>query len=396
MTFPSFFVIIFLGIKRIVVNMDNTNNVNNGVGSENNAPVNNGVSVPNTQPEVINSNTQQVVGQTSVLEGVQTNTPQTAQPVQSVQPQTVAAPTVQPTPETPMPEMPAMPEVAPMEAAPMEEQVISTHKKKTSNLIMYILVIILILFVVFIDPIKEFITDKIIDFKSNNPNTSENLISGFLKLEEKSGYIKVNNIKYYNVKKSNETNIILNYEPYKNSSNIEKEGIYIELYNADKEILSKTLFNPSKIEKEVVRTFTFEVTNDVYTDAFYALVKTYTDEELKSTKTLTCKYTVNNDNITLNYVNTYEFINNSLTKYNVNKTFSYKEDNTESNKYKGELKSEYLNINDFNIKSEYNDTSLKYSIDLSNEIKDFRPLYKKDTIITIVKNKEELKKWKCE
>lgn len=376
--------------------MDNTNNVNNGVGSENSAPVNNGVSVSNTQPEVINSNTQQMVGQTSVLEGVQTNTPQTAQPVQSVQPQTVAAPTVQPTPATPMPEMPAMPEVAPMEAAPMEEQVISTHKKKTSNLIMYILVIILILFVVFIDPIKEFITDKIIDFKPNNTNTSENLISGFLKLEEKSGYIKVNNIKYYNVKKSNETNIILNYEPYKNSSNIEKEGIYIELYNADKEILSKTLFNPSKIEKEVVRTFTFEVTNDVYTDAFYALVKTYTDEELKSTKTLTCKYTVNNDNITLNYVNTYEFINNSLTKYNVNKTFSYKEDNTESNKYKNELKSEYLNINDFNIKSEYNDTSLKYSIDLSNEIKDFRPLYKKDTIITIVKNKEELKKWKCE
>lgn len=376
--------------------MDNTNNVNNGVGSENSAPVNNGVSVPNTQPEVINSNTQQVVGQTSVLEGVQTNTPQTAQPVQSVQPQTVAAPTVQPTPAILMPEMPAMPEVAPMEAAPMEEQVISTHKKKTSNLIMYILVIILILFVVFIDPIKEFITDKIIDFKPNNPNTSENLISGFLKLEEKSGYIKVNNIKYYNVKKGDGTNIILNYEPYKNSSNIEKEGIYIELYNADKEILSKTLFNPSKIEKEVVRTFTFEVTNDVYTDAFYALVKTYTDEELKSTKTLTCKYTVNNDNITLNYVNTYEFINNSLTKYNVNKTFSYKEDNTESNKYKGELKSEYLNINDFNIKSEYSDTSLKYSIDLSNEIKDFRPLYKKDTIITIIKNKEELKKWKCE
>ena len=376
--------------------MDNTNNVNNGVGSENSAPVNNGVSVPNTQPEMINSNTQQVVGQTSVLEGVQTNTPQTAQPVQSGQPQTVAAPTVQPTTATPIPEMTAMPEFAPMEAAPMEKQVISTHKKKTSNLIMYILVIILILFVVFIDPIKEFITDKIIDFKPNNPNTSENLISGFLKLEEKSGYIKVNNIKYYNVKKSNESNIILNYEPYKISSNIEKEGLYIELYNADKEILSKTLFNPSKIEKEVVRTFTFEVTNDVYTDAFYALVKTYTDEELKSTKTLTCKYTVNNDNITLNYVNTYEFINNSLTKYNVNKTFSYKEDNTESNKYKDELKSEYLNINDFNIKSEYNDTSLKYSIDLSNEIKDFRPLYKKDTIITIVKNKEELKKWKCE
>ena len=371
--------------------MNNTNNVNNVVGNENSVPVNNGVSVPNTQPEVTNSSTQQVVGQTSVPGVAQTNTPQTAQPVESIQPQTVVAPAVQPTHTTPMPEAPTMPEVA-----PMEEQVISTNKKKTSNLIMYILVIILILFVVFIDPIREFITDKVTNFKPNNPNTSENLISGFLKLEEKTGYIKVNNIKYYNVKKSNGTNIILNYEPYKNSSSIEKEGIYIELYNADKEILSKTIFNPSKVEKNVVRTFTFEVTNDVYIDAFYALVKTYTDEELKSTKTLTCKYTINNDNITLNYVNTYEFINNSLTKYNVDKTFSYKEDNTESNKYKDELKSEYLYINDFNIKSEYNDTTLKYSIDLSNEIKDFKPLYKKDAIITIVKNKEELKKWKCE
>lgn len=386
--------------------MDNTNNVNNGVNNENTVPVNNGTLVVNTQQEVVNAGTvtaqnqptAPTESQTPVTEAQQVNVGQTTEPTGTVQPQVVPSPAIEPQPAVAIPiqEQPPMQEVAPMEAAPMEEQVISTHKKKTSNLIMYILVIILILFVVFIDPIKEFITDKIIDFKPNNPNTSENLISGFLKLEEKSGYIKVNNIKYYNVKKSNETNIILNYEPYKNSSNIEKEGIYIELYNADKEILSKTLFNPSKIEKNVVRTFTFEVTNDVYTDAFYALVKTYTDEELKSTKTLTCKYTVNNDNITLNYVNTYEFINNSLTKYNVNKTFSYKEDNTESNKYKNELKSEYLNINDFNIKSEYSDTSLKYSIDLSNEIKDFRPLYKKDTIITIIKNKEELKKWKCE
>ena len=55
-----------------------------------------------------------------------------------------------------------------------------------------------------------------------------------------------------------------------------------------------------------------------------------------------------------------------------------------------------MNITDYNIQSEYNDTLLKYNIDLNNEVKDFKPLYKKDTIITIVKNKEKLKKWKCE
>lgn len=386
--------------------MDNTNNVNNGVNNENTVPINNGTPVVNTQQEVVNAGTVTAqnqppassVSQTPVTEAQQVNVGQTMEPTGTVQPQVVPSPAIEPQPAvaTPIQEQPPMQEVAPMEAAPMEEHIISTHKKKTSNTIMFVLVIILILFVLFMDPIIEFVSNNLINTVPNNPNTSENLIGGFLKLEEKTGYIKVNNVKYYNVKKGSGTNIILNYEPYKNSSNIEKEGIYIELYNADKEILSKTIFNPSKIEKNVVRTYTFEVTNDVYTDAFYALVKTYTEEELKSTKTLTCKYTVNNDNINLNYINTYEFTNNSLTKYSVNKTFKYKDNNDEANKYKDELKNEYLNINNYNIQSEYNDTTLKYSIDLTNEIKDFKPLYKKDTIITIVKNKEELKKWKCE
>ena len=249
--------------------MNNTNNenvnVNNGTNSENITPIN------NTQQEPISQ-------QQSVT---QTTTPSTS-------PQEVA----------PI-------EVAPMEATPMDEQIISTYKKKSSNTILYILVILLIIFVLFMDNILEFVNKNILNVVPNNPNTSENLIDGYLKLEEKTGYIKVNNIKYYNIKKSNDTNIILNYESYKNSSNIDTEGIYIELYNSNKEILNRTLFNPSKIEKDVVRTFTFEVTNDVYTDAYYALVKTYNEEELKSEQKLICKYTINNDNIILNYTNTF-------------------------------------------------------------------------------------------
>lgn len=340
--------------------MNNTNNenvnVNNGTNSENVTPIN------NTQQEPISQ-------QQSVT---QTTTPSTS-------PQEVA----------PI-------EVAPMEATPMDEQIISTYKKKSSNTILYILVILLIIFVLFMDNILEFVNKNIINVVPNNPNTSENLIDGYLKLEEKTGYIKVNNIKYYNIKKSNDTNIILNYESYKNSSNIDTEGIYIELYNSNKEILNRTLFNPSKIEKDVVRTFTFEVTNDVYTDAYYALVKTYNEDELKSEQKLICKYTINNDNIILNYTNTFEFINNSLNKYSVNKTFEYKNEDTDVLKYKESLNKEHTSLSKFNIEDEYTDTSLKYNIDLNNDIKDFKPLYKKDTIITIVKNKEELKKWKCE
>ena len=314
-------------------------------------------------------------------------------PEQSVQPQ-VTQP--QPAVVNPAPPTPPMTEVAPMPVTPTQEEIISTHKKTHSNTILYIIVIILILFVLFMDNILDFVDKNIINKVPNNQNTSENLLNGFLKIEDKTCYLKVNNIKFYNVKKGNGTNIILNYEPYKTTSKIEEEGIYIELYNADKEILDKKLFIVDKIEKDVVRTYTYEVTNDVYADAFYALVKTYTDKELSSTKTLTCKYEVNDNNITLNYVNTFEFTNNSLTKYNINKEFSYKEENETVNNYKEELKKEYLNITDYNIQSEYNDTLLKYNIDLNNEVKDFKPLYKKDTIITIVKNKEKLKKWKCE
>ena len=394
--------------------MDNTNNqTTNTEVSTNTTPVQNTVSAQPVNATAVQPQVQSNVNVNPVLIQEQQPVAPVQQPVQQpvtqVQPAQVGSVPVQqsqqvsPTPVAPVtPEQSVQPQVTQPQPAvvnpapPTQEEIISTHKKTHSNTILFIIVIILIVFVLFMDNILDFVDKNIINKVPNNQNTSENLLNGFLKIEDKTGYLKVNNIKFYNVKKGNGTNIILNYEPYKTTSKIEEEGIYIELYNADKEILDKKLFIVDKIEKDVVRTYTYEVTNDVYADAFYALVKTYTDKELSSTKTLTCKYEVNDNNITLNYVNTFEFTNNSLTKYNINKEFSYKEENETVNNYKEELKKEYLNITDYNIQSEYNDTLLKYNIDLNNEVKDFKPLYKKDTIITIVKNKEKLKKWKCE
>ena len=138
-------------------------------------------------------------------------------PEQSVQPQ-VTQP--QPAVVNPAPPTPPMTEVAPMPVTPTQEEIISTHKKTHSNTILFIIVIILIVFVLLMDNILDFVDKNIINKVPNNQNTSENLLNGFLKIEDKTGYLKVNNIKFYNVKKGNGTNIILNYEPYKTTSKI--------------------------------------------------------------------------------------------------------------------------------------------------------------------------------
>ena len=110
---------------------------------------------------------------------------------------------------------------------------------------------------------------------------------------------------------------------------------------------------------------------------------------------MVCTYKVNNEFINLEYTNTYEFTNNSLTKYSVNKGYEKLQDNAIILSTQEEIKKEYMNITKYNITSKYNDVSLEYSIDLSNYPKDFNPLYEKDTIITTVKNKEKLKGWEC-
>ena len=175
MTIPSFFAIIFIGIKRIVVNMDNTNSqATNTEVSANTASVQNTVPVqpvnatavqPQAQVNVaLNSapvQSQQPVApvQQPVQQPVTPVQPLQVGPLPAQQPQQVSPTPVAPvTPEqpvqpqvaqpqpsivNPVPPAPPMVEVAPMPVTPTQEEVISTHKKTHSNTILFIIVIIL-------------------------------------------------------------------------------------------------------------------------------------------------------------------------------------------------------------------------------------------------------------
>ena len=296
--------------------------------------------------------------------------------------------------------------IVPSENKPVVTE-INTTTKKTNNAIIFILIVILALVSYFINDIANFYQEKLFPLfnnndKNNDNNTSNNdsgfnLVDGYIKIGEPSSYINLKDIKFYNFRKNDSGKYIsFNYLSSVKYSDIKDEEIYLELYDSNKEILYKELFNSeSVIDKDSVSTYKININDSEYNNVSYAFVKIYSDSEKKSTSKLVCTYKVNNEFINLEYTNTYEFTNNSLTKYSVNKGYEKLQDNAIILSTQEEIKKEYMNITKYNITSKYNDVSLKYSIDLSNYPKDFNPLYEKDTIITIVKNKEKLKGWEC-
>ncbi|NLC48155.1 MAG: hypothetical protein GX758_02185 [Tenericutes bacterium] len=232
--------------------------------------------------------------------------------------------------------------------------------------------------------------------KNSDSSKSGNLVDGYMKIEETSYMIK-EKIKFYNFKRSSQTTLIMNYVPEKSIADPASSEIYIEIYTSDKELLYKELFDPGeKIEKDAIKQYSIDVSNDVYQGAFYALIKIYTKEEKVATSSLTCTYTVSvSDSFKLAYSIKYNFKNNSLISYEVDKSYTSTGENEAEGKYKEELKTEYLSINDFNIISNYTDNSLKYNINLEEKPEGFTPLYEKDVTPKIINYKESLKKWTC-
>lgn len=284
---------------------------------------------------------------------------------------------------------------------------INTTTKKTNNAIIFILIVILALVSYFLNDIANFYQEKLFPLFNNNDKNNDNnstnndngfnLVDGYIKVGEPSSYINLKDIKFYNFRKNDGGKYIsFNYLSSVKYSDIKDEEIYLELYNSNKEILYKELFDSEGvIDKDSVSTYKMNITESEYNNVSYALVKIYSDSEKKSTSELVCTYKINNEFINLEYSNTYEFTNNSLTKYSVSKGYEKLQDNAIILSTQEEIKKEYMNITKYNITSRYNDVSLEYSVDLSNYPKEFNPLYEKDTIITIIKNKENLKGWEC-
>ena len=86
--------------------------------------------------------------------------------------------------------------------------------------------------------------------------------------------------------------------------------------------------------------------------------------------------------------NTYIFVNDGLSSYEVSK--SVKGEDEEA------LQKEYDDIKESNTTAIYENKTLTYKIDLNNENADIVTLYAKGTTLKTIKDKETLKEWNCE
>ena len=196
--------------------------------------------------------------------------------------------------------------IVPSENKPVVTE-INTTTKKTNNAIIFILIVILALVSYFINDIANFYQEKLFPLfnnndKNNDNNTSNNdsgfnLVDGYIKIGEPSSYINLKDIKFYNFRKNDSGKYIsFNYLSSVKYSDIKDEEIYLELYDSNKEILYKELFNSeSVIDKDSVSTYKININESEYNNVSYALVKIYSDSEKKSTSKLVCTYKVNNE-----------------------------------------------------------------------------------------------------
>ena len=283
------------------------------------------------------------------------------------------------------------------EVSPVETEVINTSHKKTSNVFMFIVIVLIIIFIYKIDDVIAYFDTNFAPTVSDDVDntSSNNLVNGFIVINENNSFIKVEKIKFYNFRKSN-SEITFNYVSDKKYKTTDSLGIYIEIYNISKELLYKELVNLSDVESDTIRLTSMKVTNDVYQDAYYVLVKTYSEEEKNAKTTLVCKYNVSDDKVVLNYQVTYNFINNSLNDYTVSKEYTSTETNSETTNVKDELLNENNNAVKYGITTEYSENKLTYSVDLNNLKEGFVPLYDSSTVKKTIINKESLKKWNCE
>ena len=337
-----------------------------------------------------------------------------AQPAPQVQPTAPTQP-VAPAPQA-QPQAPVTPTAAP--TAPVEVPtaangtqeeltVINNSRNKTGGFAIIVIIGLVILFIFnidyFIELYDEYMVPKIIDPSGGNePESSDNLVGGYLLIGNSETNMTLDNIKFYNFKKSDNTSLTYSYVSSEKYSDASTLNLYIEVYDADKNLLYRTKFVPEEVvEKDTVSTKPIKLENDVYDSMFYALIKKIDSQANKESTKLTCTLEDEDSDVTVKYVNIYNFSNGELSSYEVSKKVTTKpvenseEKDYSNNKFVKELKSENEEVSK-EFTTTYDTYSLEYKVDYSKEIISFIPLYTKGTTTIRIKNKEQLKKWKCE
>jgi hypothetical protein len=337
-------------------------------------------------------------------------------PVDKVVPsnsETIIAPTQQPVVENaPLPqsnsETPVVDAPAPLPPSPLpsdipvnnqEVTVVNTSKRRSSsNIFLIILALGLVLFVLNIDQVITYVQENIITKNPTSPgNTpSNNLVEGFVRIDDSTSDYTIKDIRFYNFKKQPDNKLLINFTSTKNYTKVPELGIYIEIYNSNKEILSKHQFLEQSIGNSEVGSTILSLNESVYNYAYFAKVVVYTDEEKASTQTVTCTYNDHNENYLLEYNTKYNFVNNELNGYEVVKKLEIVNNNKATSTAISIIEKENSDVTKFEIPTKYENNVLTYSVDLNNVNEGYIPFYSKGTTPTIIRMNETAKKWICE
>lgn len=266
-----------------------------------------------------------------------------------------------------------------------EPTVINTTKSKGSNIVLIFVIILLVAFVFNIDKMSEYYQNYIETGSLKPANVpTDNLSNGYILINQSESSMNVLNIRFYNFDKKGDNKISFNYSSTSNYDDITKENIYVGIYNSEKELLYKELFNPNKAVEIAVSSYTMNLTSDIYDNAFYALVKNLSTTELNAASKLKCTYSDKN----YKYENVYHFKNEMLDSYDISKQ-------SITDESKLDLENEYNELKD-KINVGYENNTIKYSIDLNEDNTNITTIYEKGVTPTIIKNSETEKKWNCE
>ena len=301
-----------------------------------------------------------------------------------------------------------LPEEPPAEPVPTLEEIIAnptnvseinTVKRKGSEGILILCVAIFAIFAFFMGDIIGFIEPL---FKSTNPviesnSTGDSSISGYLKIDDGVSEKTIENLRIYNVGKRNQSEINFTYISTKKIKSIDDLNIYIEVYNSNREILYKNHFAPNASgETGTARIYSFKVNKDIYDEAFYIDLKIYTEEDINAKTSLTCTRTsADGETFTATYSVKYNFVNNGLKSYDVEKSVSIVGESPEGQQYINEMSTDNDLATKYGITTQFENNKLNYTVDLDTVSNEYIPLYTKETTRVMIVKKESAKDWIC-
>ena len=277
--------------------------------------------------------------------------------------------------------------------------VVNTKRtKKGGGFGVIVIIIIMVLVVLNFDKVEElynkYIKENNFLFK-NTETDNNNLYGGYISVDDATSTDQIDNIRFSDFNTRTANKLSFQYSSEESIQNVSSHQIYIEIYDVNKNIIYKSLFEPkSDIKKNTVEVYEVDLAQDIFTRVKYASVKKYTSDDLTRIASLTCSLTEDNGSYKVVHKNKFSFVNNELTTYSVSDELIVIEDSVESLNYKASMGETKTLLTELSPILEGN--VLTYNVDTSRSYTSYTLVEEAGTTPTTVKNREEAKKWKCE